>query len=68
MLTLALSEATSITLSIGGVFIALGLLTLLRVIFRKEPSPPQWRRFRVGLFVERDPHDEHADDEHRSSE
>jgi hypothetical protein len=53
----ALSEATQITISIGGFFIALALLALLRVIFRKDPSPPTWRRYRVGMFVERDPHD-----------
>jgi hypothetical protein len=59
----ALSEASTITISIAGLVVAIGLLALLRVIFRKEPSPPSWRRLRIGLFVERDPHDEHADEQ-----
>jgi hypothetical protein len=58
---LALSDPALITFSVAGVVVALGLLALLRIIFRKEPSPPTWRRFRVGLFVERDPHDDERD-------
>jgi len=57
---IALSDPIAVTLSVGGFLLALALLAALRVIFRKEPSPPSWRRFRVGLFIERDPHDEHA--------
>jgi hypothetical protein len=43
------------------VLIVLGLFVLLRILFRKEPSPPSWRRFRAGIFVERDPTDETDD-------
>jgi hypothetical protein len=52
------SDADIITLSIGGVVVVLALLALLRVLMRKEPSPPRWLRFRVGMFVERDPRDD----------
>lgn len=55
MTVLALSGAAEITFSVAGTIIVLGLFVLLRVIFRREPSPPTWRRIRVGLFLERDP-------------
>lgn len=58
---IALSESSTITFSVAGVLIVLGLFVLLRILFRKEPSPPSWRRFRAGIFVERDPTDETDD-------
>lgn len=57
----ALTQASTITISVAGVVVLLALLALLRILFRKEPSPPSWRRLRAGVFVERDPSkpDEH---------
>jgi hypothetical protein len=52
---LALSETETITLGVIGWFVLIGIFVLLRVLFRKEPSPPSWQRFRIGFFVERDP-------------
>lgn len=59
---LAVSDPTVITISVACVVVALGLLALLRVIFRKEPTPAGWRRIRVGFFIERDPRRD--EDEH----
>jgi hypothetical protein len=51
----ALTDGGIITISLAGTVITIGLLILLRILFRKEPSPPSWLRFRIGLFMERDP-------------
>lgn len=65
-----LSQPTTITLSVVGLFAFLALIALLRIVLRGEPSPARWRRFRFGVFVERDPSDERgevkdADQDHR---
>ncbi len=48
----ATSAATQITALVVGFFALLALLAVARAIFR--PSAPTPRRFRVGVFVERD--------------
>jgi uncharacterized membrane protein (DUF373 family) len=58
---LALSTAQTTIYSLCALVVVLGLLALLRVLLRREPSPPHWRRYRAGLFVERDP-DREADE------
>ena len=50
----AVSTATEIAISVAGVIVLLALLLLLRVLLRREPRPPGWRRYRLGVFVERD--------------
>lgn len=55
---IALSQPTTITVTVAGALIVLGVLVLLRLILRREPTPPRWRRYRLGVFVERDPSDE----------
>jgi hypothetical protein len=52
---LALSTATEITGVIVLFFLLMGLLTLLRLILRKEE--PLWRAIRIGFFVERVSHE-----------
>jgi hypothetical protein len=59
---IAYSSATSITAILAAFFVLMGVIALVRSIFRRE-SPPTERRFRVGVFVERDHvSDEDADD------
>lgn len=53
---LALSTATEVTSVIAIFFVLLALLTLLRLILRKEE--PLWKAIRVGVFIERVPHEE----------
>jgi len=50
---LAVSEATSITAIAAGFFIAVALISLARALWVKH-RPPRSRRYRVGVFVERD--------------
>jgi hypothetical protein len=47
------SQATLITLIIAGLFAFLGALALLRIWLRSEYD--RWQRYRVGVFIERDP-------------
>ena len=47
-----MSDAETIVLTVVAFFVILALLTFARVILRR--SPPSYRRFRVGVFVERD--------------
>lgn len=54
---IALSDPIAITVSIVGLIALLALLMLVRVLLRREPTPPSWRRYRLGLFVEREPKD-----------
>jgi hypothetical protein len=61
--TLGLTDATTITVSVGAVILGLGLFALLRILLRREEAPASWRRFRVGLFVERDEDRERDKDE-----
>lgn len=60
---LALTQPTEITIIVTTALVVLGVLVLIRLILRKEPSPPRWRRYRLGVFIERDPKedDETAD-------
>jgi len=51
----ALSQPTTITITIVGLFAFFAILALLRVVLRKEPNPASWRRYRLGVFLERDP-------------
>ena len=51
---LAVSDATTITVSLVGLAVFLVLVVLVRLVMRRG-SPPSWRRYRLGVFVERDP-------------
>lgn len=55
-----ISDATAITAIIAAFFLILALITLARTIFRT--NPPSAKRFRVGVFIERD-HVSAEDDE-----
>ena len=46
------SNATEITAIVASFFILLALIAAARALFRK--GPPEPRRWRVGVFVERD--------------
>lgn len=52
MIVAGLSDAATITLAVVGFFLVLALLAFARLILRR--TPPTYRRFRVGVFVERD--------------
>jgi hypothetical protein len=56
---IAVSQATAITAIIVAFFALLALVAFGRAMFRRHP--PAARRFRVGVFVERD--QERKDDE-----
>lgn len=47
-----MSDAETITLAVVGFFLVLALLTFARLLLRK--APPSYKRFRVGVFIERD--------------
>lgn len=47
-----MSDDVTITLAVVGFFLVLALLTFARLLLRR--TPPTYRRFRVGVFVERD--------------
>lgn len=53
---IALTNATTVTLSVAGAVVVIAVLVFLRVMLRRDAAG--WRRFRVGFFVERDPPDE----------
>jgi len=55
---LAFSQATTITISVAALVALIAVLVLLRLVLRKDPSPPSWRRYRIGIFIERDPREE----------
>lgn len=50
----ALTDASTITVAVVAAFVLLALVAMLRVLLRREPSPPSWARYRVGVFVERE--------------
>ena len=56
---IAVTDVTYVTASIVGFFALFTLVTLARIIFRRED--PNWRRFRIGLFIERDRRGEDQD-------
>jgi hypothetical protein len=59
----ALAPVEAVTISIIGFFALIALLTFARIWLRK--APPSYRRFRVGVFVERDDYskgDEHGEE------
>lgn len=56
---LALTDATALASAIVGVFVLLALVTLLRIVLRRED---RWTRLRIGVFVERDLDGEDDDD------
>lgn len=47
-----MSTAATIVVAVVAFAAFLALVTLARLVLRR--SPPTWRRFRVGVFVERD--------------
>jgi hypothetical protein len=49
----AVSDAVTVTLAVVGAVIALGLLAVLRLVLRREPAGARWRRYRLGVFLER---------------
>jgi hypothetical protein len=64
---IAVTDATTVSISVVAIVLGLGLLAALRVVFRKEPAPATWKRIRLGFFIERDPkngdsHDAQADE------
>jgi len=52
---LALSDHSTITISVIGLFAFLAIVALARTLLRKGDR--DWRRIRIGFFIERDPHD-----------
>ena len=62
---LAVSEATSITAIAAGFFVALALISLTRALWVKH-RPPRSRRYRVGVFVERDAQPQEQEQEKES--
>jgi len=52
---LALSDHSTITISVIGLFAFLAIVALARSLIRKGAS--DWHRIRIGFFIERDPHD-----------
>jgi len=59
---IAVDQATTITAIVVAFFALLAIIALVRSIFRRDDPPPT-KRFRVGVFVERDHGvDEDADD------
>jgi multisubunit Na+/H+ antiporter MnhE subunit len=52
------SDSVTITLTLAGLAVALALIVVLRLLLRREPTPARWRRYRLGIFVERDPTEE----------
>jgi len=51
--------ATAVTAIAVGFFLLIAVVVLARLIFRKD-QPPAAKRFRVGVFIERDR--EHKDE------
>lgn len=39
---------------VGGV-VLVALIVLAALMLRREKSPPSWRRYRLGVFIEREP-------------
>jgi hypothetical protein len=58
---IAYSDAVTITVAVAAFFAVLALLAFARVLLRKGPPPP--RRFRIGIFVERDDMSGYEDEE-----
>jgi hypothetical protein len=54
---LALTEAVQIIIAVAAFFLLLAALALLRLVVRKTGGE-RWRRFRIGVFVERDVNDD----------
>ena len=48
----AVSDVETVTLAVVGFFLVLALLTFARIVLRR--MPPSYRRFRIGVFIERD--------------
>jgi len=51
---LAVSDPILFTLIVGIMIVMLGLIVIVRLLLRKEPTPARWKKFRVGVFVERE--------------
>lgn len=64
---LALSNATTITIAVVGLFALLAIVALVRYVVRREPTPPSWKRYRLGVFLERDHRSERTDDDDQRS-
>lgn len=48
----ALSDSSTITISVIGFFALLVIVALTRAVMRRDETP--YRRYRLGIFVERD--------------
>jgi hypothetical protein len=59
----AISDVQAIVYSLCAAVVVIGLLALLRTLLRREPTPSRWRRYRLGVFVERDPQSDGRTDE-----
>lgn len=53
-----MNTAQIVTVAVAGAVVVLAAFALLRALLRREPRPPSWRRYRVGVFLERDPKDD----------
>jgi len=58
---IAYSDAVTITVAVAAFFAVLALLAFARVLLRKG-APPN-RRFRIGIFIERDDGSEYEEDD-----
>jgi hypothetical protein len=58
---IAYSDAVTITVAVALFFFLLALLTFARVLLRK--APPSYRRFRIGIFIERDDYGDDDDED-----
>ena len=55
-----MSDATTAVVIAAAFFLTLAGFAVLRLILRN--APPTWRRYRVGVFMERDPEDRDDDE------
>lgn len=51
---LGLSDSVTITVVVASFFALLVLAVIVRAVMRNEPKPWRWRRFRIGIFLERE--------------
>jgi hypothetical protein len=49
----ALTTPETITFSVAGFFVLVALLVFVRLLMRR--TPPTWRLYRFGIFIERSP-------------
>jgi hypothetical protein len=67
MIAAPVDTPTQITLVVAIFFLLLALIAVARSMFRSD-DPPEARRFRVGVFVERDHEREPSSDDTSSTD